>query len=96
MSRQFGWDDVKAETNVEKHNVSFEEAQTVFRDPLAFIFDDEAHSLNERREIIVGHSANGRLLIVCYTERGDGVVRIFSSRTATRKERRDYEENTVS
>jgi uncharacterized protein len=96
MSLQFGWDDVKAETNVEKHNVSFEEAQTVFRDPLAFIFDDEAHSLNERREIIVGHSANGRLLIVCYTERGDEVAHIFSSRTATRKERRDYEENTVS
>jgi uncharacterized protein len=95
MRPKFEWDDVKAETNVEKHNVSFKEALTVFKDPLAFIFDDEAHSLNEKREIIIGHSANDRLLIVCYTERRDGVVRIFSSRPATLKERRDYEENTV-
>ena len=95
MNLRFEWDDEKAETNIGKHNVSFDEAQTLFRDPLAFIFDDEAHSVSERREIIIGHSANDRLLIVCFTERREGVIRIFSSRPATRKERRDYEENAV-
>jgi len=95
VNLRFEWDDEKAETNIGKHNVSFDEAQTLFRDPLAFIFDDEAHSVSERREIIIGHSANDRLLIVCFTERREGVIRIFSSRPATRKERRDYEENAV-
>ncbi len=93
MNLHFEWDDVKAGTNINKHKVSFEEARTVFRDPLAFLFDDEKHSIRERREIIIGNSANGRLLIVCFTERREGVVRIFSSRPATHKERRDYEEN---
>lgn len=92
---KFEWDNNKAEINIGKHGVSFEEAQTVFRDPLAFIFDDEAHSVEERREIIIGHSENNRLLIVCFTEETEGVVRIFSSRPAIRKERKDYEENTM-
>jgi hypothetical protein len=92
---KFEWDSDKAGANLKKHGVSFEEAQTVFKDPLAFIFDDEAHSVNERREIIIGHSENNRLLIVCFTEETEGVVRIFSSRPATRRERRDYEENTI-
>jgi len=56
VNLRFEWDDEKAETNIGKHNVSFDEAQTLFRDPLAFIFDDEAHSVSERREIIIGHS----------------------------------------
>ena len=93
MNLQFEWDDTKAEINLGKHNVGFEEARTVFGDPLAFIFDDEAHSINERREIIIGHSTNDRLLVVCFTEGGEGIVRILSSRPATRKERRDYESN---
>jgi len=69
----------------------FEEAMTVFRDPLACIFDDEWHSGEEQREIIIGHSIGDQLLLVCFTERGD-VVRIISARKATKKERRDYEE----
>jgi hypothetical protein len=81
--------------NDQKHGVSFEEASTVFTDPLALIFDDETHSINERREIIVGHSANHRLLIVCFTERR-GFIRIYSSRLTTRRERKDYEENKGS
>jgi uncharacterized DUF497 family protein len=64
----------------------------VFGDPLAAIFDDEAHSGEEQREIIIGHSSNNRLLLVSFTERA-GAVRIISARRATRQERKDYEEN---
>jgi uncharacterized DUF497 family protein len=71
--------------------VSFEEALTVFADPLARIFDDPDHSTDERREIIVGHSARLRLLLVCFLESGEA-VRIFSARRATRREQLDYEE----
>jgi uncharacterized DUF497 family protein len=59
---------------------------------LAVIFDDEDHSLVEVREIIIGHSPKGRLIVVCFTERSKGAVRIFSARLATKKERKDYEE----
>ena len=69
MQLQFEWDGRKAQGNLSKHNVSFEEAQTVFLDPLACIFDDEFHSIDEVREIIIGHSSNKRLLLVCFTER---------------------------
>jgi uncharacterized DUF497 family protein len=72
--------------------VPFEEALTVFGDPLARIFNDEDHSIGEQREILIGHSSQGRLLVVCFTAHG-GSVRIFSARTATKSERRDYEEN---
>jgi Uncharacterized protein conserved in bacteria len=93
MSPQFTWDDKKASANIKKHGVSFEEAQTVFSNPRAVIFDDEAHSIDEKREIIIGPSARGRLLLVYLTERVDG-IRIISARRATPKERRDYEEGT--
>jgi uncharacterized DUF497 family protein len=93
MQLQFEWDRRKAETNLQKHGVSFWEAQTVFLDPLAFIFDDELHSVDELREIIIGHSSDGHLLLVCFTEREPGVVRIISARRATNRERNDYEEN---
>lgn len=92
MSLQFEWDEVKAATNVLKHHVTFDEASTVFADPLAVIFDDEVHSLHETRELILGHSMTNRLILVAFTERAD-VVRIVSARLATRKERRDYEIN---
>ena len=87
----FTWDDDKAAANQKKHGVSFAEAQTVFDNPLAVIFEDEAHSDSESREIIIGHSARNRLLLVCFTERTDN-VRIISARGATAKERSDYEE----
>ncbi|HEX7956909.1 MAG TPA: BrnT family toxin [Pyrinomonadaceae bacterium] len=89
----FEWDKAKAAANVKKHKVTFDEASTVFGDPLARIFDDPEHSAEERREIIVGHSILGRLLLVCFTEREGDLIRIFSAREATRKERQDYEEN---
>lgn len=75
--------------------MSFDEALTVFADPLARIFDDEDHSVDEQREVIIGHSARLRLLVVCFSAREDA-VRIFSARRATKQERRDYEENVPS
>jgi hypothetical protein len=95
MGLHFEWDDGKARLNHENHGVRFDEAATVFVDPLARIFQDEAHSVQEEREIIIGHSSRNRLLLICFTERGD-MIRIISARKATKKERSDYEENTLS
>ncbi len=92
MSVRFKWDNTKAVSNLKKHSISFEEAKTVFCDPLARIFDDEGHSIEEKREIIIGHSTNNRLLLICFAEQID-VVCIFSARLATRKEQKDYGEN---
>ncbi len=93
MGVQFGWDRRKAASNLRKHGVSFNEATTVFRDRLAAIFDDEAHSDREYREIIIGHSTRDRLLLICFAEEADNMVRIISARLATKMEREDYEEN---
>lgn len=73
--------------------MTFEEANTVFSDPLAFIFDDEDHSTDEQRKIIIGHIRSGRLIIVCLTEKAKDLIRIISVRPATKKERENYEEN---
>ena len=87
----FEWDPAKAAANLLQHGVSFEEAATVFQDPLAKIHDDPDHSATERRDVIVGHSLEGRLLLVSFTDRGDR-IRVISARSLTRRERRDYEE----
>jgi uncharacterized protein len=92
MSLHYEWDQNKAVTNLQKHHVDFKEACTVFGNPLARIFDDEVHSLKEQREIIVGHSITGRLLVIVFTERSKNVVRIISARKATKRERNSYEE----
>lgn len=89
----FEWDSIKADINRIKHGITFEEATTVFDDPLAVIFDDEEHSLYEIREIIVGHSIQSKLLFVSFTER-DGSIRIISARRATVREQREYESGT--
>ncbi len=94
MPLRIEWDEDKAASNVTKHGVTFDEGSTVFGDPLAVIFDDEEHSLDEIREIIIGHSVLERLLLVSFTERGDAIVRIISARKATKRERKDYEEGT--
>jgi len=91
---EFEWDPSKAAANLKKHDVSFEEARTVFANPLAVIFADAAHSIDEEREIIIGHSQQNRLLLTAFTERS-GNVRIISARLATRKEREDYEQNAL-
>jgi len=93
MSMRFVWDPEKAKANLRKHGVSFEEALTVFGEVLARIHDDPEHSKGERREIIVGHSSRGRLLLVSFTERR-GMVRLINARRATRHERKDYETGT--
>ena len=93
MTLRFEWDQEKAESNLKKHKVSFEEASTAFADPLAKLFHDEDHSAEEDREILVGSSVLGRLLLVSFTERGRDLVRIISARAATRNERKRHEEN---
>ena len=90
---RFEWDPEKAASNVRKHGISFDEAVTVFKDPLAFIFDDTTHSEFEHREIIIGTSTVRRMILVCFVERLESVVRIISARPATRQEIKDYEEN---
>lgn len=94
MALEFEWDVRKAEANRKKHGVSFEEAATVFADPLAAIFADHEHSMEEDREIIIGHSESGQLLLVSFTERKEK-IRIISARPATRRERREYEESPI-
>lgn len=91
MNIRFTWDRQKADRNRQEHEgVTFEEAATVFRDPLAYIFDDDEHSDEEHRELIIGYSRRNRLLIVSFTERAD-VIRIISARKADSDERKDYE-----
>jgi hypothetical protein len=96
MNLRLQWDRSKAKSNLLKHGVSFDEASTVFDDVLARIFEDEDHSTQEGREIIIGHSTLGRLLVVFFTEVEEDDVRIISARTATKRERKDYEEKIRS
>lgn len=90
---KFEWNPDKAKLNYEKHNVSFEEAATVFNDLLSVTFPDPDHSVGESRYVIIGMSTFGQLLIVSHTDRGEK-VRIISARKATRQERRFYEEGS--
>lgn len=90
---KFGWNPQKAASNIKKHGISFDEALTVFADPFAAMFDDQLHSIGEKREFVVGYSHSGRLLVVWFTERAEE-IRIITARKATRIERRDYEERT--
>lgn len=91
MSLQFEWDDAKAKANLKKHRVAFDEALSVFADPLARIFDDPDHSEDEPREIIIGFSTKPRLLVVGFTERS-GRVRLIHARRATKSEHKRHEE----
>ena len=88
----FEWDPAKAAANAKMHGVSFEEAVTVFQDPLAKVHPDPDHSESERREILIGHSMQARLLLVAFTDR-QGKIRLISARRVTRRERREYEES---
>jgi uncharacterized DUF497 family protein len=87
---QFEWDREKARKNQKKHNVSFDEAVTVFYNPLSATFNDPDHSSEEQRLITIGHSSHGRLLVVAHTERGK-IIRIISARLATSHERKRHE-----
>jgi len=88
----FEWDLKKAETNLKNHGVSFEEASTVFKDPLSLTIDDPLHSADEERLILIGMSYNNRMLVIVHTEIRDK-IRIISARKATKKERNYYETN---
>jgi uncharacterized protein len=88
---RFDWDENKAASNLLKHGVSFDEAKTVFDDPLYVDFYDPAHSDDEDHYLIVGESNQRRLLIASYTERGN-LIRLISAREVTRTEREVYEE----
>jgi hypothetical protein len=89
---KFEWDTTKAEANVRKHGVSFDEAGSAFLDQLALSGPDPDHSVGEHSYITFGMSSLGRLLAVCHTHR-PGVIRIISARRVTRAERKIYEEN---
>jgi len=91
MSLEFEWDEDKAKGNLKKHGVSFEEASSIFGDPLALTIPDPLHSEEEDRFVTLGESHRRRLLVVISTDRGDD-IRIISARVATRRERKDYEE----
>jgi len=88
---QFEWNPDKANSNLKKHGVSFNEASNVFNDPLSVTFPDPDHSFGEERYVIIGLSSANRILIVSHTDRVNR-VRIISAREATRNERRFYED----
>ena len=87
---EFEWNSEKAVINLRKHNISFQEAATVFNDPLSVTFPDPDHSIGENRYVIIGMSRLEQLLVVSHTDR-ENRTRIISARRATRQERRFYE-----
>lgn len=91
---EFEWDEAKAEANFRKHGVSFEDAESVFGDPLAITYFDPAHSDEEDRFLTIGMSQEGRIIILSHTDRGER-IRIISAREATRGERKGYEDGTL-
>lgn len=88
---RFSWNPKKAASNLSKHGISFEEAATVFGDPLSDTFPDPDHSLEEYRFVIIGSSESGKILVVAHTDDGE-LVRLISAREMTRGERKSYEE----
>jgi uncharacterized protein len=88
---EFEWDPKKATSNLRKHHVSFEEASSVFSDELAAVYQDPDHSAREKRYLMIGTSAKGRLLHVAFADRGQR-IRIISARKPTRREKKFYEE----
>ena len=93
MALTFEWDPRKDAANQKKHGVAFNEASTVFGDPLAWFQPDETHSTGEARFLLLGRSSRDRLLAVLFTDRGEELVRVISARPANTRERRQYEED---
>jgi uncharacterized DUF497 family protein len=89
---KYEWDPTKASINRRIHRVSFEEAATIFLDPLAMTFEDPDHSNDEQRFVTIGWSSRHRVLFVSHADRGTDRIRIISARKATRRERNDYKE----
>lgn len=88
---EFEWNEIKAQANVRRHGVSFEEAATVFSDPLAILLPDPDHSQGEERFLVLGLSSLQRVLVVSHAERPPR-TRLISARRATRRERGQYED----
>jgi uncharacterized DUF497 family protein len=91
MAVSFEWDAQKAKNNLQKHQVDFEEASTIFDDPQFITFLDNEHSQSEERYITIGLSARNRILMVAHTERNEK-IRIISARKATKNEEKFYQE----
>jgi hypothetical protein len=91
MALRFAWDSGKAQANVRRHGVDFNEASSAFADPLSLTIPDPEHSVGEERFLLLGLSSRGRLLVVSHVERG-AVIRLVSARLASRNERWAYEE----
>lgn len=89
---EFEWSDEKADANLKKHEVAFEEAETAFDDSYAYIFDDEEHWEDESRELLIGYSERNRLLFISFVQRTPNLIRIISARLADRSERKKYEQ----
>lgn len=90
---KFEWDANKQQQNQQKHKISFEEATTVWTNPLALIAPDPTHSIIEKREWIIGESYESRILVVVFTIR-EKIIRIISARPANKSERKKYVEST--
>jgi uncharacterized DUF497 family protein len=90
MPLTFEWDPRKARSNFAKHSVGFEEASTIFADPLSLTIPDPQHSRTEERYVTIGTAFTGKLLVVVHTNRGDN-IRVISARRASRRERMSYE-----
>jgi uncharacterized DUF497 family protein len=99
MRIDFDWDPAKAESNLGKHGIAFEEAMTVFRDPLAQSIPDPDHPAGEERWITIGEAATGNLFVVVHTwsdiDAGRSAIRIISARPPTRNEARQYRESPI-
>ena len=88
---KFQWDPQKADANLRKHDVSFDEGSTIFGDPLAATIPDPEHAADEQRYVTIGHSASGRVIVVVHADRGED-IRIISARPATAGEKKKYAE----
>src|SRR4051812_2847536 len=92
LKYEFEWDDVKARKNLREHGISFREASLAFDDPNAIKGDDEKHSDDEPRQWLLGMSPRNRILLIVFTERQEGTIRLISARKATFEERELYED----
>ena len=91
---KFSWDPERAEKNESKYGVSFDEAVTIFKDPVAMYFDDLEHSQKEKRELAIGRSGPRSRLLTCFIARTEDTIRIISARVSTHRERQDYDDNS--
>ena len=92
----YEWDPRKADANLRKHDVSFEEAATVFADPFALSFDDPDHSDAQNRFITIGMSDRNRIIFLAHADGAEDRIRVISARKATKTEAHDYQESRKS